>query len=312
MAENTPDLASPDQLASPPKKSFLRRTLTRILRVLVIVYVLICIIMLVFQEKLIFPGSFSQGSADAEFKMPLNAERLTLSAGSTRIVALFGTALDAKGNPVADPASFPTILYFYGNGNNLSSTVWEFDQFRKLGANVMIPEYPGYGLSGGKPSESGCYAASQACYEHLKSRKDIDPSRIFTAGWSLGAAVACDTAFRHPDLNGVMMFSAFTSLDDVGRKTYPFLPVSAILRHHFYSEKKIAEIRMPILLMHGADDALVPFPMSARLRDAAKLSRHVTYIPIPGAGHNDFYSLGEPEILPAMKKFLTEAPGFLP
>lgn len=287
------------------KKARWRKVLVSITRIVVIAYVILLIIMLVFQEKLIFPGSFSQGSASADFQNPPGAERIKLSADGTDIVALFGAAQDSAGKPVADPSVFPTILYFYGNGNDLATAQWEFENFRRLGANVMIPEYPGYGLSGGKPSESGCYAAAQACYEHLKKRKDIDTSRIFAAGWSLGSGVACDTAFRHPDLAGLMMFSGFTSLDDVGHRNYFFLPVSLILRHHFDSNRKIAQIQMPILLMHGDRDNIVPFEMSGRNRDSAKNSPSVTYIPVAGASHNDFYMIGEKEILAAMKTLIT-------
>ena len=70
--------------------------------------------------------------------------------------------------------------------------------FRRLGANVMIPDYVGYGLSGGSPSEAGCYATADTAYEHLKGRKDVDPGKIVAAGWSMGGGVAVDLAARRP------------------------------------------------------------------------------------------------------------------
>ena len=78
------------------------------------------------------------------------------------IVALFGKALQRDGQPMADAGHRPTIIYFYGNGACMAYSTDVFDHVRRLGANVIVPDFEGYGMSGGKPSEAGCYAAADA------------------------------------------------------------------------------------------------------------------------------------------------------
>jgi pimeloyl-ACP methyl ester carboxylesterase len=88
------------------------------------------------------------------------------------------------------------LLYFYGNGMSLETSSYEFARFRQLGFNVLIAEYPGYGMSSGQASESGCYEAANAAYHYLKAILHVHPAQIIVDGWSLGAAVAIDLASR--------------------------------------------------------------------------------------------------------------------
>ena len=153
-----------------------------------------------------------------------DAELVTLStANGDRVVALFGPALTREGEPHPEASRRPTLLYFYGNGMCLNDTLEQFDHFRRLGANVLIPDYVGYGMSGGQPGESGCLATADAAYDHLQSRRDVDPRAIVAVGWSLGGAVAIDLASRRP-VAGLAAFSTFTSMVEMARRNFPFLP----------------------------------------------------------------------------------------
>ena len=160
------------------------------------------------------------------------------------MVALFGPALTPDGEPHPDAARRPTLLYFYGNGMCLSDTTEQFDRFRRLGANVLIPEYVGYGMSGGQPSEAGCQATADAAYDHLQRRGDVDPRPIVAVGWSLGGAVAIDLASRRP-VAGLVAFSTFTSMVEMARTEFPVPPHSLLLRHRFDSLTKIGQRHLP-------------------------------------------------------------------
>lgn len=206
-------------------------------------YVLLLTIMYSIQDRLIFPGRATQGTAEARVVPPIGSELVTLKAHrGERVVALFGPALNANGSPRADASSRPTILYFYGNGQSLSQSLSRFSTFRRLGANVMIPDYLGYGLSGGKAGESGCYATADAAYDHLRGRSDIDPSRIVVIGRSLGGAVAIDLSSRR-DVAGLVVLCSFTSMAEVVRGKHPYLPVSLLLSHRF--EKRLEDRQGP-------------------------------------------------------------------
>ena len=157
-------------------------------------------------------------------------------------------------------------------------------------------------MSGGRASEQGCYATADAAYEHLMSRRDIDPKRIIPAGWSLGAAVAIDLASRRP-AQAVLAFSAFTNMADLGRRLLPFLPASLLLDQRFDSDRKVAKISVPTFFAHGRWDSIVPHDMSASL---AKLARgKVTHLTFQ-ADHNDLFDLGGEELWRAVKRFIDE------
>jgi pimeloyl-ACP methyl ester carboxylesterase len=283
----------------------LQRAGYRIGRLIVFTYLVVCLLFLTFQAKLIFPGAASQGSPDAVVTPPPGSELLKLktTSGAT-IAALFGKAIPT--GPLAQN-NF-TLIYFYGNAMCLKDAVEEFQQFRRLGCNVLAVEYEGYGMSEGAAGEQGCYNAAEAAYQYLLTRTDIDRTKIVPTGWSLGAAVAIDLAAKHANqghIKAVMTFSAFTSVADVGRFHYPVLPVSMLLRHKFLSEEKIAKIAVPILIGHGKKDTIVPYPMSDRLAKAAQnAGLPVTRLTLDKAAHNDFFYEGEDAINQSVENFL--------
>ncbi|HEY1922735.1 MAG TPA: hypothetical protein VGG44_08205, partial [Tepidisphaeraceae bacterium] len=169
------------------RKTRLMRWSVVLLRTVILVCVGLGAIVFFIQDRFIFPGADTQGERDALLTQGTNNEILSLRANDgTRIAALFGSALQSDGQPLADNRACPTVIYFYGNGSCMAYSMDVFDHARRLGANIIIPDYEGYGMSAGKPSESGCYAAADVAYDYLLSRKDIDPKRIVPMGWSLG------------------------------------------------------------------------------------------------------------------------------
>jgi pimeloyl-ACP methyl ester carboxylesterase len=281
----------------------LGRFLLRLLRLALVAYLVVCLVISQIQDSIIFPGASTQGQKQAVIRPTPNEElvRLTTPDGIP-IVAQFGKALSPDGQPLADASIRPTLLFFYGNGMCLADCAGEFRKFRRLGANVLIPEYVGYGMSGGKPSEKGIYATAETAYAYLLRRNDIDKAKIVPAGWSLGSAAAIEIAHNHPG-PGLITMSAFTSMHDMARKILPFFPTAAMLKHHFENEQKIREITCPILIIHGKRDSLIPFAMSKRLEAAAK--GPVKRIGIDFADHNDLFEIGGEDLFRAVGEFLS-------
>jgi fermentation-respiration switch protein FrsA (DUF1100 family) len=252
------------------------------------------------QEKLLFPGAGTQGRMRIE--PPEGAELVHLDTRSgERIAALFGPALLADGS--ADPGARhrPTLLYFYGNGTCMATSLSQFELFRRAGANVLIAEYVGYGMSTGKATETGCYETADAAYDYLAHRPDIDPRRIVAAGGSLGGAVAIDLAARKP-VAGLVTFMTFTSLTEVARGHFPTVPVEPLMRFQFDRLTKIREVRCPVLLVHGNRDLMVPVRMMDRL--AAAVPTSVTRLVVPKAAHPDLFSTGKGLISKALAQYL--------
>lgn len=242
------------------------------------------------ERQAIFPGAATLGSPSATLPQSSDYELVTLKTkDGTRIVAQFGTARGAPAD-IAPGERPPTVLYFYGNGSSLANSADIFNELRQRGANVLVTEYPGYGMSQGKPNEPAFYAAADAAYDFLAGRPEVDAKKFIAMGWSMGAGVAIDLASRRP-MAGVITVSAFTTLPKVAKKVTPWLPVSLLLRSRFDNETKIASLHCPILLLHGTADTLVPASMADELAAAAS-SGSARVQKIPGAGHNDVFFAG--------------------
>lgn len=212
----------------------------------------------------------------------------------TPIVVEFGKALDARGAPLSDCARQPTVLFFYPRSMSLRLDHGLFENFRRLGVNVLMTEYPGYGMSGGKPSEKNCYAAADAAYDYLMSRPDIEHHRVIAAGWSLGAAVAVDLASRRP-FAGLLLLGVFTSLKDVGHNTFPWLIRWSVplltSRCKLDSLAKVPAVTCPVLIVQGTLDPIATPGMAQRLAAAAKTI--ATIIPVEGAQHFNLFEIGK-------------------
>ncbi len=273
-------------------RAALRRWTLRVVRSLFAIYLGLILVFSLLQESLIFPGHATQGQKSSVVRPSGRQELIDLrTAGGDRTVALF--------IPADESSSAPTVIFFYGNGMCLADTYSQIRLFHDLGCNVIVPEFVGYGMSTGKPSEQSFYATADAAYDHLMQRGDIDKSKIISAGWSIGAGVATDLASRKA-VAGLMTFSAFTSMTDIGSIVVPWLPVRMICKHHFDNAAKFPTIKCPIFCAHGAVDSMIPRDMT---RTLAK-SVNVEPLLVPGASHNDLFEIGEDSLRPALQSFL--------
>jgi pimeloyl-ACP methyl ester carboxylesterase len=272
--------------------------LLRLLKGFVFCYLLICLVLSILQTKLIFPGAATQGQRASIHRPGANEELLELKTPEgERVVALFAAAKHE------DPKSQPTIIFFYGNGMCLADCIGAFRDFRERGFNIILPDYLGYGMSGGKPGEKGVYAAADACWEYLVQSGRVDAKKIVPVGWSLGGAAAIDLASRKPAA-AVVTLSAFTSMHEMGRIVMPLLPTGLLLQHHFRNDEKIRQIHVPVMIIHGEVDSIIPPMMASKLEQFA--NPPVTRVVIPGANHNDLFEVGGDEIFDQIASFINE------
>jgi pimeloyl-ACP methyl ester carboxylesterase len=278
-----------------------RSLLIAAVRLVILIFAGTLAVLYLLQDRMIFPGTATQGSAEAIVHPRLGSEMIELPTPSgQRVAALYGPALFNDGRPVPDPRSRPALLYFYGNAMCLASAQYEFERFRRLGLNVMVPDYLGFGMSSGKASERGCRETAEVCLEALQAR-GFPSARIIAAGWSLGGAVAVDLASRH-QVGGLIAFCTFTSTHDMARSIIPVPLPRMLFAHKFDSLSKLPSITCPMLLGHGRRDTIVPFPMFEQLRKAA--SGSVSTLILDDAGHNDFYDEGGTRIDEAIAHFV--------
>jgi len=196
------------------------------------------------------------------------------------------------------------ILYFHGNAGNLSHRgpiVLEWQ--KSLNQAVLIVDYAGYGRSGGKPTEAGCYAAADAAYAWLVNKEKVPADRILLVGTSLGGGVAVDLASRLPH-RALILISTFTSIPEMAQRIYFFLPARLLVRNRFDNLAKIPQCTRPVFFAHGTVDDLIPIDHTEKLFAAANEPKR--FVEIPDQGHDEFIS---PELFSALAEFLqTHAP----
>ena len=194
-----------------------------------------------------------------------------------------------------------TVLVFNGNAGNRAHRAPLAAALRRHGLQVLLVDYRGYGGNLGAPTENGLAADSRAARAYLAGRPDVDASRIVYFGESLGTAVAIDLAVDYPPA-ALVLRSPFTSMADVGQHHYWFLPVRRFLWDRFAAIDQIRRIRVPLLVIAGERDRIVPIENSRRLYDAAGAPK--TLLVLPDADHNDAALLAGDEMIQAIARFL--------
>jgi uncharacterized protein len=194
-----------------------------------------------------------------------------------------------------------TVLVFNGNAGNRAYRGPLAAAVRRHGFHVLLVDYRGYGGNPGAPSKKGLAADARAARTYLAGRPDVDLSRLVYFGESLGTAVAVDLAVEHPPA-AIVLRSPFTSMADLGQYHYPFLPVRLLLRDRFSAIDQIRRIRVPLLVIAGGRDRIVPIDNSQRLFEAAMDPK--TLLVLPDAAHNDYELLAGDEMIEAIVRFL--------
>jgi fermentation-respiration switch protein FrsA (DUF1100 family) len=162
-----------------------------------------------------------------------------------------------------------TILFFQGNGRNLTHQRSRLKTFAKLGVNALLIDYRGYGRSSGKiVKEHDIYTDGTTAWNYLVDQKRIAPADIILWGRSLGGAVATEIADRN-EVATLVLESTFFSMDDIARIKCWFLPVELFLQFHFTSGEKLKRIDCPIVIIHSTEDDYIPFAQAAKLYAAA-------------------------------------------
>lgn len=181
------------------------------------------------------------------------------------------------------PPSSGHLLFCHGNAGNIGDRVLNAALLSAVGFDVLLFDYRGYGQSSGRPDEHGTYHDAHAALVALRQRPGLDPNRIFYLGESLGGAVALHLALASPP-HGLILQSTFTSVRQAAREHYWFIP-SVLISDAYPSLRRIAELRAPLLVLHGDRDDIIPLAHGQALLDAAPAPKRLRVF--AGLGHND-------------------------
>jgi len=236
--------------------------------------------LMIFEEKFIyFPHKYPRGIyEDARFIPGLKDCWITTEDG----VKIHGWFVPAD-------SALATLIMSHGNAGNISHRIPIIRELQRRKFNVLMYDYRGYGRSEGSPDEEGIYKDGRAVFDYALKLPEVDPRRVVLWGTSLGGAVAVDVAL-HRRAAGLILESTFSSAKDVARAVYPFLPVHLVLRSQFNSAAKIQNIPIPVLVMHGNRDSIIPIALGRKLYRAANDPKE--FYEITGADHNDTFFAG--------------------
>jgi uncharacterized protein len=199
-----------------------------------------------------------------------------------------------------------TIVFFHGNGGNISSVGWLGQRFAKHGFNVLLFDYRGYGASEGSAAdESGLYADGDAAVAFVVNNKGARPEQVVLYGHSLGTTVAVDVASRG-NYGALVIESGLSSASSLAASVLPWLPASLhfLGRNRFESARKLANVRSPVLIAHGDPDRTIPTDEAHRLFASANEPKKLMIV--PGAGHVVFADAGE-QYLNQVERFMRDA-----
>ncbi len=259
----------------------------RVVRLLLIAYLLIIVMFSAFERWLVYPAPPPNGADWVAAGLPHE---------DVEFFADDGTKLHGWYVPHPNPRAI--VLFSHGNGEHVARTAPTLALLReRAGVSVFAWDYRGYGKSEGKPAEANLLTDARAAQLWLAKREGARPEDVVLYGRSLGGAVSVGLAAEHA-VRGMVLERTFADIVDTAAHHFPWLPVRWIMRNRFPSIERITAFKGPLLMSHGTADRIVPFEMGKRLYDAAT-TPHKRFFVVEGGDHNgpqpdDFYrALGE-------------------
>jgi hypothetical protein len=265
-------------------------TLRVLLLVGAIIYLAIVAVMYFAQRSLMyFPEALRTAPADAG--LPEAEEVVLDTADGERVIVWH----------IAPRGDQPVVLYFHGNGGALRYRVDRYRALTQDGTGLVLLSYRGYGGSSGRPSEDGLIEDARAAYAFAAQRHPA--ARLVLWGESLGSGVAVAIAAEksaEKKVARLVLEAPFASAVSVAASVYPFVPVRFLMRDQFRSDLRIRNVTVPVLIVHGDRDTVIPIESGERLYSLIEGPKR--FLRIPGAGHED---LGM-RAIEAMKAFVAE------
>ena len=243
------------------------------------------------QRWLLFPIPTAARTTPQAAGFPEAEEHVLATADGEKVIAWHVPAKPGR----------PVVLYFHGNGDFLAGF---FGRFRPLiadGTGVIALSFRGYAGSTGKPSEQGLLQDAAAAYAFTAARYSAD--RIVVWGFSLGTGAAVAIAAEQP-IGRLMLEAPYTSIADVAAAAFPIFPVRLLIRDPLHSDRRIARVKAPLLIMHGTDDATIPIRFGERLFSLANEPKQ--FVRFPGGGHDNLGNFGAIE---TARQFINAAKG---
>ena len=269
------------------KKNFIKMNkFTLILIIFAIIYIFILISTYFFQRNLLYHPGENNYFGD---ELSVSIEKIKIKTNDN--IELMSWYHKKNSN------DYKTILFLHGNAGSLENRIHKINHFKDIEVNFLIVSWRGFNGNKGKPTETGLYEDARSALRWLKD-KGIDEKNIIIYGESLGTGIAVEVA-QNKKFAGIILESPFTSMINAGKNKYPFLPVRFLLKDKYESEKKIKNIKSPILIMHGKVDNIVPFYMGQQMYELANEPKYYYF-----SDYDNHMMEYNENLLKVLKKFI--------
>lgn len=286
-------------VAPPESRSLGSRIVTSSLRIIVLVYLGLCLLFYFAQDPLVFPAP--------EHYVAHTPADVNLAFEDLHIPVDHAGQIHAWYIPAAT-SSGKVLLYFHGNGYCIEQTVsvsGEIMPLHELGVNVMMVDYRGYGTSSpGTANEKRVYEDGRAALNYLTQVRKVPIHDIIIAGRSIGTGVATELAKENPNARGLILISPFTSTVAIADTVWylRILPLAIMSHNQFDNLSKIGDVHLPLFIAVGDQDKLTPPSMSQALMEKAIQPKRL-YI-VPGPDHDGMFQVGQQELVTQIRDFL--------
>ena len=196
-----------------------------------------------------------------------------------------------------------TVLFFHGNAGNISHRLESIEIFHRLGLNVFIIDYRGYGQSEGKTTEKGTYRDAEAAWNYLNKTRGISSQQIIIFGRSLGASIATWLANKYTPA-GLIIESGFTSVASMGQRLYPFLPIRWLTHFRYDTRQYVKNVSCPVMIAHSSDDEIIPYAEGLEIFQTAPEPK--IFLDMRG-GHNDGFIVSGSDYIDGLRSFINQA-----
>ena len=243
----------------------LRKYFLKIILVFFLLYLFVLLILFIFQRNLLYHPGENNYFGD---QLKVNVEKIKIKTRDEIELLGWFHKKDLK--------NFKTIIFFHGNAGSLENRIHKINHFKDTNINFLIIAWRGFSGNQGKPTEKGLYEDGESAIKWLNKR-GIKNEDIIFYGESLGTGIATHLA-QNNNFAGVILESPFTSMIDAAKNVYPYFPIRILLKDKYENDKKIKNIKSPILIMHGENDKVVPFWMGKKIYKLANEPKY-SYFP---------------------------------
>ena len=265
----------------------LKKNILQLLIAIALVYLAVVISIYFYQRKLLYHPNENNYFGD----------KLAVDVENVKIQTSDGLSLNGWFHE-KDLQNLKTLVFFHGNAGTLDNRIYKLNHFKDIDINFLIIAWRGFSGNEGKPTEEGLYIDGRSAVNWIIN-KGAKEENIILYGESLGTGIATEIA-QNKNFGGLILETPFTSMVAAAKNFYPYLPVSILLKDRYENDKKIENIKMPIMVLHGKKDTIVPFAMGQKIFEISKEPKYSYF-----TEYDNHMMEYDEQLITALKRFFT-------